>query len=103
LTHALSPTDFFQEQLENDIEKAAVTLEEAKAGATKLRKELATLAQELSASEVCYLFYLIQLTAASLIFGLGLSCKSREEVTRRARHTYPLRQRAERARTRDQE
>jgi predicted kinase len=40
------------EQLEKDIEKAAGTLDEAKNGATKLRKELATLAKELSASEV---------------------------------------------------
>ena len=41
------------EQVEKDIAQATGTLKEAKAGAAKLRSELATLAQELAASEVC--------------------------------------------------
>lgn len=40
------------EQLEKDIDAAKETLEEAKSGAAKLRKELSKLADELNVSEV---------------------------------------------------
>jgi hypothetical protein len=91
------------EQLEKDIEQATGTLKEAKAGAAKLRNELATLAQELSASEVCQPVQLRHVAADSLPMGIGFACQSGEEATGGTCHPHPLRQRAERARRRNKE